>query len=54
MKSPEGQWIDRENRIPVYLSLKQGLLQNYKEWGTGIDNFDFIKLRNVIIEGQEY
>jgi len=53
MKSPEGQWIDRENRIPAYLSFNH-LLLDYKELGTGIDNFIFLELRDIIIEGQEY
>jgi len=53
MKSPEGQWIDRENRIPAYLSFNHPLL-DYKELGTGIDNFIFLELRDIIIEGQEY
>jgi len=54
MKSPEGQWIHRQNRIPAYLSLEHKILLDYKEFGAGIDNFDFIELRSIDIEGQEY
>ena len=54
MKSPEGQWIHRQNRIPAYLSLEHKILLDYKELGTGIDNFIFLELRDIIIEGQEY
>lgn len=54
MKSPEGQWISRQNRIPAYLSLRDEILLDYKELGTGIDNFNFIELRSIDIEGQEY
>jgi len=54
MKSPEGQWIHRQNRIPAYLSLKDKILLDYEELGTGIDNFDFIELKSIDIEGQEY
>ena len=53
-KSPEGQWVNRQNRIPAYLSLNNEILLDYEKWGTGIDNFDFIELRSINIEGQEY
>lgn len=54
MQMPSGEWIDRENRIPEYLSSDYYSLLDYEEHSLGVDNFDWIELRKVTIEGEEY
>src|SRR5690554_5198681 len=54
MQMPDGEWIEREHRIPKYLSSDYYSLLDYKEHGLGIDNFYWIELREVEIKGEEY
>src|SRR5690554_5985742 len=54
MKSPNGEWIERENRIVKYLSKDYESLLDYEQYGLGIDNFYWIELREVEIKGEEY
>lgn len=54
MQMPGGEWVERENRIPEYLSSDYYSLLDYEEHSLGVDNFDWIELRKVTIEGEEY
>lgn len=54
MQSPSGEWIERENRIVKYLSNDYKTLLDYESYGLGVDNFNWIELREVEIQGNEY
>ena len=54
MQSPSGEWIERENRIVKYLSKDYETLLDYEQYGLGVDNFYWIELREVKVQGEEY
>lgn len=47
--NPEGQWISRQNRIPVFLENEFKSLIDYERDGLGIDNFMSYQLRDMQI-----
>jgi len=54
MKTPGGGWISRENRIPKYMSSDYDLLQDFNDYSLGVDNFQLLELREVILGGETY
>lgn len=54
MQMPSGEWVERENKIPEYLSSDYYSLLDYEEHSLGIDNFDWLELRTIKINGEEY
>lgn len=54
MKMPSGEWVSRGNRIPRYLSSEHNILQDYQEYGLGLDNFGWMQLREMQFGGRSY
>jgi hypothetical protein len=54
MQSPSGEWIERKNRIPKYLSNDYEILLDYDEYSLGVDNFIWIELRTIKIQDDEF
>ncbi len=52
--NPEGQWISRQNRIPVYIENEFKSLIDYEKRSLGLDNFISFQLREVTIEDSIY
>ena len=52
-KLPEGQWLEKKDRIPRYLSVSS-TLQNYEIYSLGIDNFRLLELREFEYGGKDY
>jgi len=52
--NPEGQWISRQNRIPVFLEHRFGGLIDYERYGLGLDNFISYQLREIKIQDNTY
>jgi len=54
MQMPGGEWVNRKNRIPEYLSSEFAILLDYEDHSLGVSNFDWIELRTITIKGEEY
>jgi len=54
LKNPEGQWVSRENRIPVFFPADKAKMIDSQQYGTGIDNFLSIRLYNINMDGKDY
>ena len=52
--NPEGQWISRQNRIPVFLENEFKSLIDYERDGLGIDNFISYQLKEIKIGDKTY
>ncbi len=52
--NPEGQWVSRPNRIPVYIENKDAILIDYEKNSLGIDNFISYELRPIKIDDRNY
>ena len=53
-KLPEGQWIEKQDRIPRYISVARENLQDYEKYSLGIDNFQLLEIRELKYEGKDY
>ena len=54
MLNPEGQWISRQNRIPVCLENQFKTLIDYEKNQMGLDNFISYQFRNIKIKDSTY
>lgn len=52
--NPEGQWISRQNRIPISIENQFKSLIDYEENALGIDNFISYEFRNVTIKDSSF
>jgi hypothetical protein len=52
--NPEGQWISRQNRIPVSIENEFKSLIDYQDNALGIDNFISLEFRNVTINDSSF
>lgn len=53
-KLPEGHWLSRENRIPMYLSIDYEILQDHEKYSLGKDNFQLLELREMKYDTKDY
>jgi hypothetical protein len=54
MLNPEGQWIYRKNRIPIYIENEYKSLIDYGTKGLGLDHFISYQLKEITIDSQIY
>lgn len=53
-QQPDGQWMGRNNRIPVEVDSGTKALVDYETWGVGTDNFVYLRLHKLTYEGRRY
>ena len=54
MYNPEGEWISRTNKIPVFISNQDKILLDYEDYGLGTDNFISYQFRDIKISNEDY